>query len=332
MNTNFKRYNLIIAFTTTVILLTILSINLIFDPLWYLNGNLIGNKNYTFNERLSKVNQFIKKQNKYDCLIVGSSRTTLLNETLIDNYTCFNIAFSAGRIEEFNAYADWLIEKGVKPKLIIIGIDDFNFIIDPTELVVPEFIKNKSMPPSMILSYLSFDALKLSKRLLFDDPRKARYYDGNFIVSIVDNPPIYLPRIEKNEDIKPKPHAVNEYKLLRNKFKQTKFIAYVPPISAWRVASKNKNELNNYLESLYEISRFISPLYDFSIPSKVTRNPKNTYDGDHYGLETNNLIANRINKHTGEFGVRVDLMSKQDYFQLYQQAIESFLLSIHQTD
>ena len=100
------------------------------DPLWYFNGNRHEKLNFAFNERLTKTNQFLKKLHDYDCLIFGSSRTTVLNESLIENYRCFNYSFSAGRIGEFNAFASYAEEIGAAPRLILIGVDDFNFVED----------------------------------------------------------------------------------------------------------------------------------------------------------------------------------------------------------
>ena len=108
-------------------LLLCLFINIVTDPLWYFEGNSIKNKNFAFNERLSKTNRFLKSRHDYDSLIFGSSRTTVLNETLIENYRCFNYSFSGGRIEEFSAFASYIKDTGFTPRLIIIGVDDFNF-------------------------------------------------------------------------------------------------------------------------------------------------------------------------------------------------------------
>ena len=86
------------------------------------------------------------------------------------------------------------------------------------------------------------------------------------------------------------------YDQLCRKFNKAEFIGYVPPISAWDVESKCDKVLKNYLETIYRISQIISPFYDFSAPSKITSTIEDTYDGSHYTVHINELIANRLKK------------------------------------
>jgi len=84
--------------TACVIAGLCLVINFLVDPLWYLRGNLVTGVNFAFNERIAKLNQLMPRMQDYDCLIVGSSRTTLLPERRFSGHHCFNLAFSGGRI------------------------------------------------------------------------------------------------------------------------------------------------------------------------------------------------------------------------------------------
>lgn len=298
------------------------------DPLWYFYGNRIEEKNYGFNERLTKTNQFLKTAKKYDCIIFGSSRTTLLNESLIENHQCFNFAFSSGQIREFGAFGEYILEQGVYPRRVIVGVDGFNFIYSWRKINIPDFVKNRSKPPSFIKAYLSLDGLDYSYRLLKGDSPFPRYYDDNFIGTILPNPPKYRPTLKLKDHVRIRADGTRGYMQLRQLFSEAEFIGYVPPISVWRIASKSEKELKNYLGSLHRISRFIKPFYDFSIPSKITSTTDNTYDGSHYNIETNKLIADRINERSRLFGVRVDTMSKEEYFRVYERSLKSFLASV----
>jgi len=89
------------------------------------------------------------------------------------------------------------------------------------------------------------------------------------------------------------------------------------------MASKNKENLNMYLDSLYRISRIISPFYDFSFPSNITKRKDNTYDGSHYDSQTNAMITDRLNQKTNVgFGVRVDTMAKEEYFSSFRENLK----------
>ena len=48
-------------------------INCLVDPLWYLRGNVLTGINYPFNERLSKINQFLPVLDK----MMGSGLVTI---------------------------------------------------------------------------------------------------------------------------------------------------------------------------------------------------------------------------------------------------------------
>src|SRR2546430_12505265 len=74
--------------------------NCLVDPLWYLRGNVLTGINYPFNERLAKIIRLLPRLNDYDCLILGTSRATLLPEEQIPGYRCFNLAFSDGQVRE----------------------------------------------------------------------------------------------------------------------------------------------------------------------------------------------------------------------------------------
>lgn len=325
IGSQYKSYLSACSVTVCLILGLCFLINFIMDPLWYFYGNMIEEKNYGFNERLTKTNQFLKTAKKYDCIIFGSSRTTLLNESLIENYQCFNFAFASGQIREFNAFAEYILEQGVHPRRVVVGVDDFNFIYSWRKINIPDYIKNKSTPPSFIKVYLSLDGLGFSYRLLKGDSPFPRYYDNNFLGNIIPNAKNYSPTLKMKDHVRIRENPTRDYMQLRKLFSEAEFIGYVPPISAWRIASKSEKELKNYLGSVYRISRFISPFYDFSIPSTITSTTDNTYDGSHYSIATNRFITDRINEKSQLFGIRVDTMSKDEYFRVYQQSLKSFM-------
>lgn len=62
------RYVVTVFATVILIASTVLAINLLVDPLWYFNGNVISGVNYQYNERHSKAYLFLKQPKNYDCL------------------------------------------------------------------------------------------------------------------------------------------------------------------------------------------------------------------------------------------------------------------------
>ncbi len=328
-----NQYLFILFSSSIIICTTVFSINLFFDPLWYENGNQLEPVNYMFNERLSKTNQYLKqrKTRDYNCIIFGSSRTTLFNESLLDEpYRCFNFSFSAGRIKEFIAFAKWIKNKAEDPQYVILGIDDFNFVNLDEPLNIPDFIKTQSNPPNIYYSYLSLDALKMSMKLWFHSKDDPRIYDREFIGTVASNPPQYQPILHETA-VKLRPQAIQDYKELRSLFPHSIFLGYVPPISAWITVSKSQKEIDSFLNAVYTISEFVDDLYDFSVPSDVTANPRATYDGSHYFPKTNNEIVRRITGKTIDFGIRVNKLSKPTYIEHYQSQIDQFYALLNAT-
>src|SRR5437762_1180123 len=157
-----KRFKIfIVALLTTsgLIVGACFTVNCLVDPLWYLSGNVLTQINYPFNERLSKLNRLLPHLQDYDCVIFGTSRATLLPEDKAEGYRCFNLAFSDGQASEYLAYADYLIQRGYAPRLIIVDVrrDDLIAAVKPPD--VPEFVATGDAPPSIFATYLSLDAL-----------------------------------------------------------------------------------------------------------------------------------------------------------------------------
>ncbi len=331
----FRRYLLVLAATVLTAGVAVFALNAAIDPLWYVRGNVITGDNFAFNERFAKLNLFLRSANRHDCLIFGSSRTTLLNQNRIKGFTCANLAFSSGVVSEFVATARYLKAQGVSPKLVIVGVDAFNFWRDMTP-VLPDFVVKREMPPPLIPTYLSASTLRFSLRTLAGDSPFIRYYDKNFVGRIGSDAPSYDPPEPTELTAKPwkfKSARKGRYFELRQIFPEARYIGYVPPVSAWQVVEELylTGHLDEYLQTLESIAEQFDALYDFSIPSEVTMLPENTYDGDHYGAAVNANIANVLQGNSMDFGIEVRKSSHADYARAYNDAVTRFMKGFHAT-
>ncbi|EGW55221.1 hypothetical protein TevJSym_ae00780 [endosymbiont of Tevnia jerichonana (vent Tica)] len=325
-----KQYMLFLSTIIGLILYCVFIINCTLDPLWYLKGNVVTHQNYVFNERLSKMNRFLKNPHDYDCYIFGSSRTTLLDESRIKGHTCFNFSFSGGLVGEFNSFATYLKDRGYQPKLVIIGVDGFNFFTNDIKGTIPDYIAQKKSPPSIVQSYLSIDALKLSLRTLAGQSPLPRYYKKDFSIDILPDTQPYVPDINNHKYNAQKNNVFFEgnykwYEKLANTFQDSEVVFYVPPISPWLIINKYKNNgtLDDYIHAIHSVSNIGPALYDFSLPSYITRDKSRTYDGSHYDVSTNNYIADAINAGEYNFGIKVNGLSYDTYHKLFLNAVSS---------
>lgn len=280
------RYLLMLLGTATVVVGLCLAVNALVDPLWYFSGNVINGVNYAFNERLAKINRALPRLGQYDCLMLGSSTTALLPEQRVQGYRCLNMGFSSGVVSELLLYAKYLHARGFKPKLLIVGVDEFDFEGPTVAPDVPDFISSGEDPPSFWRTYLSLDALDFSVRTLRGDYPNHRIFDRDFQSHIIPRrhprkPPKHL-AIQSNP---PEFHAERAelYVELRRMFPEARAIGFVAPTAAWTIAQlKLDGRLKAYLEALQRVSAAFDEFLDFGIPSEITVSKTNTFDGLHY--------------------------------------------------
>lgn len=303
-------------------------LNLAVDPLWYTQGNKLNPINVPYNERLTKTNLLLHSdRRKYDCLIFGSSRVTLLNSKALKNNVCFNYSFSAGTAEEFVKYAEYVKEKGVNPQKIYVGIDAYNFTFDKKTA-----LKNKvevAEPKPAYQSYLfSLDTLQLSLKTIFRLNTEIRFYDQDFQGKVFDNAPKYKPEfVDKKTQEKCNFSRIAYYKQIRHIFPNAKIVGYVPPISVWKLFNESyaRGLLDCKLQAIYEASKSYDITYDLSYPSEITTVTYNTYDGSHYYPDVNNQIAQVLEGKLSNLGIRIHQYDLNEYQQFHKSKLKEYL-------
>lgn len=311
-------------------------LNLFVDPLWYWHGNQLTGRNFPFNERLSRVNLLLQEPESYDCLVFGSSRVGLFDHTRIEGYRCFNMTFSAGSVVEFLHYARYLTDRGLRPRLVIVGVDDYNYLPDllqPPE--TPEFVRRHAPPPGILEAYLSIDAVRLSLRTLLQDTEESRYYDSRMVGRVLETAPHFDPakRLHKARPLDNlDPDRAALYGRLRQYFPEAAFWGYVPPISAWNVVAERYRAgvLDRYLDATAATARVFDRFYDFSVPSRLTRRTDNSYDGNHYFPWVNTIIAERLQAGSDavpedDFGLPVHALTRAQYGARFRARLARFI-------
>ncbi|MFV1982132.1 MAG: hypothetical protein ACC657_01215 [Thiohalomonadales bacterium] len=325
------KHNKYLIITTVLILLSLTFIyvfNYFLDPLWYFGGNKLFPENYSYNERFSKVNEYIKNTKNYNCIILGSSRVTLLDAKKISGFKCFNFSFSDGNPEEFIAYSKYIRKFGNKPKLTIIGVDARFYSRVKHKVIVPEFVTKLELPPKSFKTYLTFSALNFSIRTLLHKPPQHRYYTDELVGAIIpgtknyDPPSCFtlegfgLPYTDTN---------IHYLESIKRILQSDAFIGYVAPISAWDMLPLIEDgELSSYSETMYKISQKFDRFYDFSVPSKLTERTDNNYDGHHFSREANDQLANILNGGPVKYGVSVHNVTLNNYKQSFNAAVTQF--------
>jgi hypothetical protein len=315
---------------TTLSLAIVGAINWSIDPLWYSHGNILTGKNFAFNERISKTNLFLRTKDaaNYDCIILGSSRVITMKVSTFNENHCFNYAMKGGETQDFVDYGRFVKEQGIDVKKVYIGVDGLNFVAGPKKKHTPFNVENIATP-SFVHAYLSIDVLTFSLMTLLGlSPDPANYYDRNFEPADFDDPPVYKPNFykplsEQQCDLS----KVKSFTELKQTFPNAELIGFVPPRSAWSIVNDTygRNLTNCELQAFYQIGQVYDEMYDFSVPSAVTKNPKHTFDGSHYSVEINDRMAKVLQGQTVTFGLKIDDYSFDEYRDLYLKEVYQFL-------
>lgn len=328
MNRYIPGYFAALVATVLAIGAAALALNAAVDPMWYFGGNKLGNINYAFNERLSKINLFLDRQDEYDCVIFGDSRVTLLPEQRIEGYRCFNFAFSAGKAEEAVAYARYIANRGFRPKLVVMGVPAAAFRNEIGGTNIPPFIREFGEPKPALLTYLSFDAISMSWRTLAGESPLDRVYTLDFECRIAPGAPLYDPARPVTDMMAGRftgTHRVKFYDEMRGVFPDAELLGYVPPISAWAIDGYEKaGWLPQYVTAIHLASEKFDRFLDFGVPSSLTIDTGNTYDGTHYSEPANRQVAEMLFSNRPSEALDLKRMSKEEMLSAYLARLETY--------
>lgn len=321
------RYLASLAGIILVCLSLAFAFNALVDPLWYFSGNQFKPVNFAFNERLSKPNLIAGHESEYDCIIFGDSRATLLPEYRIKGHHCFNFAFSAGEINEFLAYAKWLKTRGLDPRLVIVGVSAGNFRQRPPSNNIPDFIRENSNPSPAIIKYLSTDILAMSRRTLFGTSPIDRYYDADFHCRVAVTSTYDPRKLIRDAHSGPFDNRapLDQYRALRAVFPNAEFVGYTPPISAYAILDYEKiGWLSSYTKALVDAASVFDIYWDASIPSSITIDPANTYDGTHYSSTVNAKIADGLLNNPGPIAIDLKHVTADETLAAYRTRLTEY--------
>lgn len=164
-----KRWLFLMLTSTFMLSVFIFTINYIVDPYNITKYNLLNIK-YKFarDDRTEKVN-FFTTLNKFDNVLVGSSRVYTINPEKISaklGGTTYNFGVGTATVEDHLGILLYLKKENKLPKNLIIGVDFYTFN--------PDIPPNKYFLENQSLNFLSYDSNEdeyLSKFFSFDSLR-----------------------------------------------------------------------------------------------------------------------------------------------------------------
>ncbi len=282
--------------------------NYVMDSYWTFDHENIFNKMQTgANERQQKTNYIYFHKFDYDSLLLGSSRTTLINQN--DFYPplkVFNYAVSLMMPQEYKPYIEFAKKvKGGDFKYIILALDFFgtnkyeNSNVDPKRI-----IQNTTSPLYRYKLLFSIDALKNSlaniKRFITGKKYRRSYNRHNVATTDALDPKFAKKFIERRNYWE-KRYLYNEnYKKIMQDLKKsnpnTKFIVFTTPVSAHLFnLMLQEGHIKDYERWLRELVDVFGKVTNFMTINSVTKDyPHNYLDSNHFYPRIGTLIAHKV--------------------------------------
>jgi hypothetical protein len=325
----------IISFITTFIIFyfLIFSLNILVDPLWYLNGNVLQKNNYVFNERLSKTNLFYKNQNKYDCILFGSSISTTINASLFKKNKCFNYSFSAGGIEEYYLVLSYFYKK-IKLNKVYIEIPNTTNIDHQTlakfKKSFPDIEITGFIPPIFTQSLLNIDESRSQNHAQIKAPNLPDFFYNS---NAEAKPESFFFAYSSSRVFIMSVKSLLKITDYKNSYDQN-FVGFVYNKTISKKIQKKKIIIDKNIKSRieylalfrYNLKNSLDNIYDFSLPTESANSYLYTYDGSHYFENFLNLlpsiIENKLNLNDEKIiMLRIDSSYSEKFIQILDNYI-----------
>lgn len=275
-------------------------INYVVDPFWMFNhSNFLNQKQLDFNERQQKTNYLVYNKNNYDSLILGSSRTTYLNQNLFTSYNSFNYAANSMYPNEYEYFIDTFSTITQKtPKSIILGVDFFgsnkNENKGNKELLYYKNTKNNFYRIKMLYSFkmlrFSFKNIRQSiktKKLYYN--RDLTKFNEKVNISAlpekIKNTLKYLENYNYDETL------FDTFSGLKSKY-NSDFIVYTTPVTFEQMKLYHELGFDEYyFRWLDELISSFGGIYHFMLPSSLTKEQSNFFDAGHATKNSMDMIS-----------------------------------------
>jgi hypothetical protein len=270
------------------------------------------------NSNFIKARYVTEHPERYDCFVFGSSRVNGIDVRKIPGYRCYNMTCNGGLPRNSYDKLRYMLEKGVKPRLLFIGLDEYSFRSDPdAQLNEP---MRHPYPPVLGQSSLTFylkylfclhgqhimgPAIQGFVAKIRGRSATAVQYD------VLGTGLIFSPEADRKIDLDPERHktdprildgssAAGEY--MKGSIEDlTKLVGLVKASGIRTIFFINPPYTTRFLEcGLAEFADFkrrlaaLTDYYDFSGLNSVTTDPFNYYESSHYRFRAGDLMLARM--------------------------------------
>ena len=315
--------------------------NYTIDPLWtFCHSNKWNNAQPGFDERQLKTNRaYFCGLEQYDTLLLGSSRTTYINQNDFKTMKVFNYSSVAMYPSEYKGWIEQAKKiKDAPFKTIIIGVDFFgsndgafgkqqmsqaaspSHYLDTTSSLMYRY----KMLFNMDTLYKSIESIGHSKQLgttdyTRDNAKRTIHISASRKQQAVNHQTGLYSNLVYGKGYHYNTKAKAYMEKLKKDNQNTNFIIFTTPISTdlFKLMVKQGN-LKDYQKWLTMLVDVFSEVYDFMGSNSITDNPSNYADMHHFYPEFGTLIADRVttilnSKLPNDFGILVNSKNLREH-------------------
>lgn len=280
----------------------IVGINSAVDSLWYFDRPALpGQERAVFNEFIARLNRLERDPNHYECVIIGSSRASLLHDKEINGEPCINMAFSGADAAQIKALAEYLRERhDMAPRYVVVGVDNYNLTDAATFGHVPDFVRDYEAPPSLWQSYFSLFMLRRSIEHWIEPPFTILYYDKEYRAHPRQTGDGFIPVLEPRlgSFMPLREHSLNNahyYASIDEIFPEATTIGFMPPIHPCYFHEMTERDLfDNYLQTMYGLGQSFDLFFDFTFPTDTIADTASLGDWMHYYPPVVSRVSNDL--------------------------------------
>lgn len=284
-------------------LLLMVALPVAIDPYNIFHVNDIRDNGIEPNKNFIKTEYISRNPDRFDAFIFGSSRVSGIHTEKVEGYRFYNMTYSEGVPEEHRQNLQVMLKRGVKPKLVVIGIDDISFLIDPAlhredplRASYPIGFRDKLhfyvkyFEPIMAVNSLETTYF-MPRTIIYD----RNFYDTGWTLDYGMNPATNWSQAQADWNVRyanRTPQALEEIRQLKQLCDEhgIELIIFTNPIHPLTFAQAVENGYGEFLQGVSKITGF----YNFSGYNDITLNNDNYLETSHYKAEVGDLILDVI--------------------------------------
>ena len=275
-----------------------MTISYVVDPFNVFHALNIRGNGVEPNKNFVKMNYILNNPDKFDSYVFGSSRVGNIHVNNMWGYKAYNMTYSECVPKEILSNVKTLINNGIYPKEIFVGVDNLSYTIDPEshmnasnapyELSLDNPIKFYSYYLDPAVSFSSYISIIRDHKV--DDSYGYRFYEFGWNSDYGDNDTAY-------DFNNAKPSTGSDYRLEEtlDEIKELvelcndnniKIAIFTNPMYYVTYDESVKQNYFEFLKGLSEITEFCN----FSGYNAISVNSENWIDNSHYTAEVSDMV------------------------------------------